>query len=114
MKLKAIVHSADEGGYWAEVPSIPGCATQGASMGELLKNIEEAVEGCLSVDVQPAALPKEAKVMEIALHLTAAAPQPGFKFGMLAGKVGTPPDFFEPMPPEELADWEGRHDSGVA
>ncbi|MCY3843799.1 MAG: type II toxin-antitoxin system HicB family antitoxin, partial [Acidobacteria bacterium] len=29
MKLKVVVHQADEGGYWAEVPSIPGCATQG-------------------------------------------------------------------------------------
>ncbi|MEW6107047.1 MAG: type II toxin-antitoxin system HicB family antitoxin, partial [Bacillota bacterium] len=29
MKLKVIVHEAEEGGYWAEVPSIPGCATQG-------------------------------------------------------------------------------------
>ena len=67
MKLKAIVHSAEEGGYWAEVPSIPGCATQGESLDELLKNIHEAIEGCLSVDVQTAALPKEAQVMEIAL-----------------------------------------------
>ena len=29
MKLKVIVHEAEEGGYWAEVPAIPGCATQG-------------------------------------------------------------------------------------
>ncbi|MGH7832343.1 MAG: type II toxin-antitoxin system HicB family antitoxin, partial [Candidatus Binatia bacterium] len=25
MKLKVIVHEAEEGGYWAEVPAIPGC-----------------------------------------------------------------------------------------
>ena len=30
MKVKAIVHEADEGGFWAEVPAIPGCATHGA------------------------------------------------------------------------------------
>lgn len=30
MKLKVIVHKAEEGGYWVEVPAIPGCATQGA------------------------------------------------------------------------------------
>jgi len=29
MKLKVIIHEAEEGGYWAEVPSIPGCATEG-------------------------------------------------------------------------------------
>ena len=52
MKLKVVVHEAEEGSYWAEVLSIPGCATQGESFDELLINIYEAVEGCLSVDVQ--------------------------------------------------------------
>jgi len=52
MKLKVIVHEAEEGGYWAEVPSIPGCATQGETFDELLGNIYEAVEGCLSVDIK--------------------------------------------------------------
>jgi len=53
MKIKVIVHEAEEGGYWAEVPSIPGCATQGETFEELLQNLYEAVEGCLSVDVSP-------------------------------------------------------------
>jgi predicted RNase H-like HicB family nuclease len=51
MKLKVIVHEAEEGGYWAEVPAIPGCATQGDTFKGLLKNLYEAVEGCLSVFV---------------------------------------------------------------
>ena len=51
MKLKVVIHEAEEGGYWAEVPSIPGCATQGDTFEELLENIYEAIEGCLSVDV---------------------------------------------------------------
>jgi predicted RNase H-like HicB family nuclease len=50
MKLKVIIHTATEGGFWAEVPSIPGCATQGDTFEELLQNIYEAVKGCLSVD----------------------------------------------------------------
>ena len=53
MKLKVVVHKAEEGGYWAEVPSIPGCATQGETFEELLGNLYEAVEGCLSVEVSP-------------------------------------------------------------
>jgi len=52
MKLKVIVHEAEEGGFWAEVPAIPGCATQGETFAELLGNIYEAVEGCLSVDIK--------------------------------------------------------------
>jgi len=52
MKLKVIVHQAEEGGYWAEVPAIPGCATQDDTFEELLGNLYEAIEGCLSVDAQ--------------------------------------------------------------
>ena len=50
MKLKVIVHKAEEGGFWAEVPAIPGCVSQGDSMDELRKNVLEAIEGCLSVE----------------------------------------------------------------
>ncbi|MBN4078224.1 type II toxin-antitoxin system HicB family antitoxin [Nitrospina gracilis] len=53
MKLKAIVHEAEEGGYWAEVPALPGCSTQGDTYEELMQNLREAIEGCLSVDMEP-------------------------------------------------------------
>ena len=49
MKIKVVLHPAEEGGYWAEVPAIPGCATQGETFEDLLANLYEAVEGCLSV-----------------------------------------------------------------
>ena len=49
MKIRAIVHNAEEGGFWAEVPTIPGCATQGETMEELRSNLREAIEGCLAV-----------------------------------------------------------------
>jgi predicted RNase H-like HicB family nuclease len=52
MKLKVGVHDAEEGGFWAEVPAIPGCATQGENLEELLQNLYEAVEGCRSVDLE--------------------------------------------------------------
>jgi predicted RNase H-like HicB family nuclease len=52
MKLKVIVHEAEEGGYWAKVSVIPGCATQGETFEELPENLYEAVEGCLYVDVR--------------------------------------------------------------
>ena len=52
MTVRAIVHKAEEGGFWAEVPSIPGCATQGETMEELRVNLREAIEGYLSVPVE--------------------------------------------------------------
>jgi predicted RNase H-like HicB family nuclease len=67
MKLKVIVHEAEEGGYWAEVPAIPGCATQGDTFEALLSNLYEAVEGCLSVDVAPPSVGAGTRVVEIAV-----------------------------------------------
>lgn len=51
MKLKVIIHKAEEDGLWAELPSIPGCVSQAVTFEELLPNIYEAVESCLSIDV---------------------------------------------------------------
>lgn len=51
MKLKVIIHEAKEGGFWAEVPAIPGCATEGDTLEELRGNLFEAIEGCLSVEI---------------------------------------------------------------
>lgn len=67
MKLKVIVHEADEGGYWAEVPAIPGCATQGETFEELLTHLYEAIEGCLSVEVSPARIAEGDRIVEIAV-----------------------------------------------
>ena len=67
MKLKIVIHDAEEGGYWAEVPSIQGCATQGDTFEELLENIYEAIEGCLSVDVTTIEITEKDRVMEIAV-----------------------------------------------
>jgi len=53
LKIKVVDHEAEEGGFWAEVPAVLGCATQGETMEELLANVHEAVEACLSVDGAP-------------------------------------------------------------
>lgn len=52
MKIKIVVHEAEEGSYWAEVPAIPGCATEGDTMDEPMANLRDAIEGCLSVEVE--------------------------------------------------------------
>ena len=67
MKLKTIIHEAEEGGFWAEIPAIPGCATQGDDMKELIANIYEAVEACLSIDMDTIDLGKTDSVMELAV-----------------------------------------------
>jgi predicted RNase H-like HicB family nuclease len=63
MKLKVVIHPAEEGGFWAEVPAISGCATQGETIEELLTNLYEAVEACLSVDLKEIEIAENDKVM---------------------------------------------------
>lgn len=67
MRLKVVVHEAEEGGFWAEVPAIPGCATEGDTFEELLQNLYEAVEGCLSVDIDPPTSDGSERIVEIAV-----------------------------------------------
>lgn len=67
MKLKVVIHHAEEGGYWAEIPAIPGCATQGETFEELLTNIYEAVEACLSVDMKDIKTTDKDEIMEVAV-----------------------------------------------
>ncbi|MBM2827446.1 MAG: hypothetical protein HW403_1510 [Dehalococcoidia bacterium] len=51
VQLSVVLHRAEEGGYWVDVPSLPGCFSQGESVEEALSNIKEAIElhleGCL-------------------------------------------------------------------
>jgi predicted RNase H-like HicB family nuclease len=49
MKLKVIIHKAEEGGFWAEVPGFPSCVSEGDTLEEVRANIREALEGVLMV-----------------------------------------------------------------
>ncbi len=66
MVLKAIVHE-EEGGFWAEVPAIPGCATEGDTLEELSRNLREAIEACLEVDIPGFTHRPDEQVLEIAV-----------------------------------------------
>ena len=65
MKIKAIVHAAEEGGYWAEVPALPGCITEGDTWEELMANLKDAIEGWLEVANEFRKTEKAGEVVEI-------------------------------------------------
>ena len=67
MNLKAIIHDAEEGRYWAEVPALPGCVTQGDSIEEVTANLREAIDGWLAVEVPTDGLKAGARVVELAV-----------------------------------------------
>lgn len=48
-KYAVIVHEEPQGGYWAEVPALPGCYSQGDTLSELMENVREAISGVLAV-----------------------------------------------------------------
>ena len=67
MTLKAIVHAAEEGGFWAEVPALPGCTTQGETEAEIKTNLLEAIELWFEVGEASADPAAEGRVLELAL-----------------------------------------------
>ena len=44
MRYSVVVHQAEEGGFWVNVPALPGCYSQGESVEETLGNVKEAIE----------------------------------------------------------------------
>ncbi|KAI9135356.1 type II toxin-antitoxin system HicB family antitoxin [Acaryochloris sp. CCMEE 5410] len=67
MKIKAVIHSAEEGGYWAEVPALPGCITEGDTKDEVINNLKDAIEGWLDVANERQVTQSSDQVVEIAV-----------------------------------------------
>ena len=68
MVFKIVVHSEPTGGHWGEVPSLPGCHSQGETLEELQANLREAISGYLDVLRSEGRSPEpEVRVLELAL-----------------------------------------------
>jgi predicted RNase H-like HicB family nuclease len=67
MKIRAIIHPAEEGGYWAEVPALPGCITEGDTIEEVMINLKDAIVGWLEVANSRESVASTDKIVEIAV-----------------------------------------------
>jgi predicted RNase H-like HicB family nuclease len=67
MKIKAVIHPAAEGGFWAEVPALKGCYSEGDTLEEAVANIREAAEGWLEVAAEQTQATGAAQLAEIDL-----------------------------------------------
>ena len=47
MEYTILMHQAEEGGFWSEVPALPGCYSQGETIDQTLQNTKEAIESHL-------------------------------------------------------------------
>ena len=67
MKLKVLLHPAEEGGYWAEIPALAGCVSEGETHEETMANILEAAQGWLAVAAESLPMEDQAHIAEIEL-----------------------------------------------
>ncbi len=67
-KLAVVIHAEPAGGYWGEVPALPGCYSQGETVDDLLANLREAIAGVLEVMQEEGRAPEEnVQVVELAV-----------------------------------------------
>lgn len=67
-KYAVVIHPEPEGGYWGEVPGLPGCYSQGETVEELLANMREAIEGVVEVMREEGRSPElDVQIVELAV-----------------------------------------------
>jgi predicted RNase H-like HicB family nuclease len=67
-KLAVVIHAEPAGGFWGEVPALPGCYSQGETVDELLANLREAIAGVLEVmQEEGRTLEENVQVVELAV-----------------------------------------------
>jgi len=63
-----VIHEEPTGGFWGEVPALPGCYSQGETVDELLVNLREAIAGVLEVMNEEGRTPESSiQVVELAV-----------------------------------------------
>ena len=67
MTIRAIVHRAEEGGFWAEVPALPGCNTQGETEEEIRANLQEAIELWIEAGDEMSSQSLDDQILELAI-----------------------------------------------
>jgi predicted RNase H-like HicB family nuclease len=67
-RFTTVIHEDPEGGFWAEVPALPGCYSQGETMDELMQNVREAIAGVLEVMREQGKLPESnIQILDVAV-----------------------------------------------
>ena len=67
-KYAVVIHEEAEGGFWTEVPALPGCYSQGESIDELLANVREAIAGVPEVMKERGARPEaNIQILDVAV-----------------------------------------------
>ncbi len=65
MRVKVRVYEAEEGGYWAMVPGIPNCISEGRTLEEVQRNVAEALKGLAQVEEYGPEADQPSRLIEI-------------------------------------------------
>lgn len=64
LEYTVTIHRAEEGGFWAEVPALAGCFSQGESVEDSLDGIREAIESHLeALKDEGSSLPRDRDIV---------------------------------------------------
>jgi predicted RNase H-like HicB family nuclease len=66
-----IVHPAEEGGFWTEVPALPGCGSQGETLDEAVEMTKDAILGFLESMKQHGEVPPEERTLVVTVTVAA-------------------------------------------
>ncbi len=62
-KFMAVIKPAEEGGFYAYCPLLPGCVTQGETYAETVANVEDAIKAYVEVMIEVGdPVPREALI----------------------------------------------------
>ncbi|MBK6292481.1 MAG: type II toxin-antitoxin system HicB family antitoxin [Ignavibacteria bacterium] len=65
MKIAIVIHPEEGHGFWVEVPTLPGCVSQGDSIEQAVANIREAILAVLEIDLEGIVIEPNDKILEI-------------------------------------------------
>jgi len=74
MEYTILIHKAEEGGFWAEVPALPGCFSQGETVEETIANTKEAIGlhlSCLKEDEKEIPVDDEIIISRVRVEMVA-------------------------------------------
>jgi predicted RNase H-like HicB family nuclease len=67
-RYAVVIHGDPDGGFWAEVPALPGCYSQGETIDELMENVREAITGVLEVMKEQGRQPEpDIQILDVAV-----------------------------------------------
>jgi len=71
LAMNVAVHPDEGGGFWTEVPSLPGCGSQGETVDEAVEMTKDAIQGYLESMKKHGEAPPEERTVVVTVTVAA-------------------------------------------